>query len=442
MQGSARPPLRLPGGVYYGWAIVAVSFAVNVVASPMNPLILSFFLPPMTSDMGWSRSDLGWALTLRMAGSGVALPLLGRMVDRHGTRWLGVGASLLAGATLAGLALAHDLWLLYLLFFLSGLAGMSGPGGALLTAVPAAKWFVRKRGRALAITAAGLGFGTTLAIPLTQLLISAVGWRAAWVVFGVAIWAVAVPLFAIFMRREPEDVGLYPDGAPAPASRLAAPASAVTSPAGDLSLREAVRTPVLWLILGAQIVLQFTVSGTLLHRTSFWQLQGLSPALVAVGTAVDPFMVIFAALAFGFLGERLKVRYLGMLGGLFWATCMLPMLLYQEGHAYFIFLHNFIWALAAGANINFQNLVWPSYYGRRYLGTIRGVLLPLSMAAGALGAPLYGYLIDHGGGYGMAWALSLVGMAGAGAAYLFARPPRRAATAEPATAPAGGRPTA
>ena len=96
-----------------------------------------------------------------------------------------------------------------------GLVGMSGPG-ALVTSVPVLKWFVRDRGRAIAFTSLGIPIGAVLFVPLTQILIDGVGWRMAWVVLAIIGVAVIVPLSAVFVRRQPEDMGLLPDGCPSP----------------------------------------------------------------------------------------------------------------------------------------------------------------------------------------------------------------------------------
>src|SRR5690606_12265941 len=99
---------------------------------------------------------------------------------------------------------------------ISGLAGLGGPGGQLLTQVPLAKWFVRRRGRALAIATAGLGGGTVAAIPVTQWLVDGVGWRDTSLIYGVLVAGLVIPISLVFVRRSPEDLGLYPDGDPEP----------------------------------------------------------------------------------------------------------------------------------------------------------------------------------------------------------------------------------
>src|SRR5207253_765518 len=91
-------------------------------------------------------------------------------------------------------------------------AGFGVPSGALLTTVPIGKWFLFRRGRAMALATIGNPAGTVVAIGIAQTLIVTVGWRTAWLVLGLFLIAVAVPGMLLFMRRSPEDHALLPYG--------------------------------------------------------------------------------------------------------------------------------------------------------------------------------------------------------------------------------------
>jgi MFS family permease len=407
---------------FYGWVIVASAFMVNVVGAPMNAVVVSFFIGPISDDLGVSRSAIAWALTFRIVVAGLTAPFLGPLIDRYGSRWLGTFAGVYTGATLMGLYFVDSIWSLYLMFALSGLMGFGAPGGSLLIAVPVAKWFVVRRGRAMAIATAGAPLGTVFGIFAAQALIHSIGWRGAWVVFGIGLWAVMVPLFAFFMRRTPEDMGLNPDGASSvPLSQSGANP---TQGEVDWPLRKVLRAPVMWMLVLAFAMNQFVGSGTLVHRVSSFEADGLSDGLIGVGIAAEPLTFVAMALVFGMVIERAVPRFIGALGLTFMALAVLPMLFFVDGHNYFIFIHSFLWGAGAGAGMNFMNVVWPSYFGRKHLGSIRGFILPITIIAGGLGPPMYGYIIDSWGGYTVAWSVTLISMIGAGTLYLFAKPPK------------------
>ena len=415
--------------MYYGWVIVAVAWLANMVAATMNPVVFSIFIDPMREELGLSLSGIAWAISIRMLTGGVAAPFMGRLIDSYGARWLGFLGGLTGGAVLVSLYFVDNIWLIYALFAVSGISGFGTFGGQLLTIVPAANWFVAKRGRATSIAATGLGVGTALGVPLGLYLINTVGWRWAWVVFGLAIWAVILPCYAFLMRRRPEDLGLLPDGRLPQTEAAAAgesgevPAAAAPVEEVNWTLGQAVRTPVLWFMLLSLTIYMFSSSGVLFLRVPYWNELGIEATHIALGVAADPFTVIFAMLFFGFLAERYPVRFMAVLGGVWRAISMVPLAI-GGGHAANVYIHNVTWGVGSGAFAAAQNLLIPTYCGRAAQGAIRGISLPLMIAAGALGAPGTAYLVDSGVGAGVIWQLGLWMMLLAGLMFFFLKPPK------------------
>src|SRR3954469_24161202 len=107
---SARMVRAQAARFYYGWGIVAPSMAVNIASSPLNAGVFSFFVAPMSDDLGWSRGALSWAFTWRLVVAGLSAPLLGALIDRFGPRVLGAIAGTIAGLSLLGFANVHSLW--------------------------------------------------------------------------------------------------------------------------------------------------------------------------------------------------------------------------------------------------------------------------------------------------------------------------------------------
>ena len=428
MQKLPTVPIPIPSRLYYGLVVVATALVINMATAPLSPVIFSFFIAPMSEEMGWSLGAVSLGLTFRLVASGLTAPLIGLIIDRFGPGFLGLVAGLVAGGSVIGLFFTRELWLFYLLFAISGGVGLGGgPGGNLLTMVPVAKWFVSKRGRAMSIATLGMAAGTVIAIPAGQWMIQEIGWRDAWVVFGVVVAATIVPVSFLFLRGSPSDLGLKPDGFSG--TQVELPSADIDSRQNlatktDWTAREALRHPVLWLILVAVGMGGFALAGTLLHRVAYWRDTGMSPGLVAFGTIMDPLTVIFSIMIFGFIGERVKTRYLGLFGGLGFSLSMVPMIL-STGQPFTIFAHNMIWATAGGAYVTANNLIWPNYFGRRYLGTIRGIVFPVQVAATGMGPPVYGFLLDGGLDPATLWMISTGMFAAAGLLLLLARPPEQ-----------------
>jgi MFS family permease len=425
--------------VFYGWVIVAVGWSANLVAATMNPVVFSVFIDPMRDELGLSLSGMAWVISVRMLTGGIMAPLVGRLIDRYGARWLGFFGGFLSGGVLISLYFVYNVWLMYALFAISGISGFGTFGGQLLTIVPAANWFVVKRGRTTSIAATGLGVGTAIGVPIALFIINTVGWRWAWVGFGLAIWAVILPGYGFLMRRRPEDLGLLPDGAVAQTSPVSDDPSAVPDQPEKAeeeevswTLSQALHTPVLWFLLMALTIYMFATSGILFLRVPYWNELGVSSQAIAFGVAADPFTVIFAMLFFGFLAERYPVRFMAVIGGVWRAISMIPLLI-GGSYSGYVFLHNITWGVGSGAFAAAQNLIIPTYYGRTAQGAIRGISLPLMIAAGALGAPATAFLIDAGVKATFVWQVGLGLMLFAGLMFFFLKPPKyRQESATPA----------
>ena len=414
---------------FYGWVIVAAAWLANFTTVSLNPLVFAFFIDVMSKDLGVSRSTLVLGITVRMIAGGLFAPVLGHIVDRYGARWPGVAAGILASVALVGFGLSDNIWVLYALFLLSGLTGFSIVGGNVLTIVPPANWFVVKRGRALAISSAGQLLGSAAMAIAAAYMIETVGWRAAWIIFGITAFIGVVPTYALLMRRRPEDMGLLPDGAtasPAPSTQRVVAIRAAHATRGtdrDYTLRDALRTPVWWMNLASFTILAFAISPFLLFRNHYWsESLGFSPALIAIGVALDPFCFAMANMAMGITAERIPIRYTGVIGGAIRSLGLLP-LTFGMTQPSSVILHNVVWGTGSGTTSVFQTMVIPDYFGRAHQGTIRGVTTLAMVVVSSFGAPIGGYLLDQGLSYEVFWWAIFAGVSLSSAAFFFQKPP-------------------
>ena len=401
---SRRPPIMLPRGIFYGWVIVAVSFMGNWITAPINPVVFSIFIVSIREDLGVSLGTLAWCISLRQIAAGFAAPVLGQLVDRYGPRWLGMGCAAWAGACLCAVSFASSIWWMYALFFLSGFSGFGVfGGGQILTGVPPANWFVAKRGRAVSYAAMGGGLGTACWAIISSYLVTIIGWRDAWFYYGIIIPAVLVPAYGILMRRRPEDVGLYPDGAASPPIEGAAMPGPGTPARGaalsrqtsetNFTLRQALRTSALWLMVLAFMFHTFATNSILFLRVPYWTDLGVSPGWIGIAVASDPFVVMLFTLLFGYMAERYPVVFITATGGVFRALSMAPLLVVSP-HAAWAFAHNITWGVGSAGMGTGQNIAIPNYFGRLAQGAIRGFTAPIMISAGSVSPPLIGYLLD------------------------------------------------
>ena len=131
----------------------------------------------------------------------------------------------------------------------------------------------------------------------------------------------------------------------------------------------------------------------------------------------------FSTLAFGFVADRVQTRYLGFVGGAGVGVAMLFMAFATDA-LWMLLAYNIAWGLAIGAYITVNNIIWPNYYGTRFLGTIRGIVFPVSVATAAVSAPFYALLLDLAPDERYVWGVTSAAFVMAGLLLLVARPPK------------------
>ena len=398
------------GRLYYGWVIVGVMSAAMALSMALGTLNFGLFIRPMGDHLGIGRASFGWAQTARATASALTSPLVGRLIDRFGSRVLLAVAAALSGVALVGVANITEPWQMVAIFAITGLVDLVGPG-SLVTTVPVAKWFVRRRGRAMGLTALGTIVGGVIFLPLTQFFIDTLGWRRAWLALAAIGAGPIVFISLLLVRRAPEDLGLAPDGdAPADtgAGSLALQEEEPRVPSGarevSWTLQEAVRSFVFWRLVFVFSIIMLAVSSAGLHRLPNFVDQGLAPQLVAFATAVETVAVGVSTFFIGFLVERFQVRFLGgttliVLSGAMYFTIIgdTPLLL---------FLAMITFGIGIGGMVFLQNFLWADYFGREHLGSIRGAVTPVTLIFAGIGAPLAGYVRDGTGSYNLSgqWA--------------------------------------
>jgi MFS family permease len=87
--------------VFYGWYIVGATVAMNLLLSVTYFQGFQAFFLPILHEMGWSRTLLSGAFSLRQVENGLLSPLVGMMVDRLGARKIILGGLLLGCAGMA-----------------------------------------------------------------------------------------------------------------------------------------------------------------------------------------------------------------------------------------------------------------------------------------------------------------------------------------------------
>lgn len=412
--------------LFYGWVIVATMFVVNFSTMATGTLNYGLFVLPMQRDLALSRATFGWMQTVRRLTTGLLSFAVGWMIDRYGPRaYVPVSAVLICGC-LVLVSFSTQAWQLMLFFGLVGASGLAAPNG-IVTSVPVAKWFVRRRGRALALAGAGLGIGGIVFLPVTQWLIDAYGWRGTWRILALLFLVMSVPAAALFLRRQPEDMGLQVDGDP-PEEAAGPDGEGASSPppAPEVvwTVSEAFRTGTMWKLMAVFALAGVAQGGASFHRIPYFVEKGYDPLTVSWSFAADAGGAAAMSLVAGWLADRVPIRYLAAVSFSGFVVAILLMIYVSSVQT--MFLSTIIFGCSVGVGMIVHSYIFAAYYGRAFLGTIRGIVMPINLLSAGLGAPLVGYLHDYSGSYMLAWWTLLGIYACTAALMLTALPPRKA----------------
>ncbi len=135
---------------YYGWLIVGAQFTAVMATAGPTTWAFGIFAIPMEEELGWSRGTLFGGITVRMVIGVALMPLASRLMDNP--KWpllIMLSTSILYAVSLMMVALVDTVFQYYLVTgVLGGLSAAGASGGLYQALTP--KWFVSKRGRAVA----------------------------------------------------------------------------------------------------------------------------------------------------------------------------------------------------------------------------------------------------------------------------------------------------
>lgn len=417
---------------YYGWVILLISALASFTSAPGQTYTFSVFQDSFIEDLGISSTTVS---ALYMAGSLTAagcVIFVGRGLDRFGPRIMLAASALALGLGALWLSRVDGPWQLYV-----GFAIMRTFGQGALQLIPSTMvsiWFVRRRAFALALMALGgaIAGGT---FPLyADALIDGVGWRSAWVVIAITAWGLLIVPAILFVRTSPESVGLLPDG---DVESEREQEGAGTSPARyerTWTVSQAMRTRALWLLIFAGSAQSLVGTGVMFQQVSIMTSKGLSTSAAAGVFAVFAPTAISGQFISGYLAGRFKARYL--LAGGQMGIVISVILLLNASELWQAYLYGAVLGVTMGFLMNTNQAIWPVYFGRRNLGSIRGVTNFGMMTAAAFGPLPLALALDITGSYTTGLVVYMILPPLCGVAALFAGNPLsgRPESDEPATA--------
>jgi len=380
---------------HYRWVICALLFFATTI-NYIDRQVLGILASPLQKELGWSESQYGWIAAAFTGAYAVGLVVVGRLMDRLGTRKGFSIAVIFWSVAAMGHALARTA-------FGFGIArgglGLSEAGNFPAAIKTVAEWFPKKeRALATGIFNSGSNVGAIVA-PLTVPWIAInYGWRRAFIITGALgfVWLV----FWITLYRKPEEHPrvsraelAYIQSDPAepvvkiPWARLLPHRQTWAFAAGKFCT-----DPIWWFFL-------FWLP-KFLHETYGLTLSGLGPPLVVIYLAAD-----VGSIGGGWLSSTLIKSGRSVNAGrktamLICALCVVPIIFAVRASGLLVAVGLIALATAAhqGWSANLYTLVSDTF-PRRAVGSVVGIGGFAGAASGMLIATVTGYLLQWTGSY-------------------------------------------
>ena len=391
-----------PSRVFYGWIVVAASAAIVCVG--MGALFsLGVFLKPMAETMGWSRGAISTVALLNWIAMGLGSFVWGALSDRLGTRAVAVAGGLLLGLGLVLSSQVQALWQLNVTFGL--MVGFAvGAFYAPLTST-ATKWFTVRRGLAVALVSAGIGFGILLIAPLARALTSAWDWRVAMLVLGDLAWLVIVPVALLLREPASED----------------RPAPAPGATRREYTTREVLAAPQFWAIALTHFACCAAHSGPIFHMVTHATDQGVAVMAAATVFGISGLASIAGRVGGGLLADRFGAKPT-LITGLAIQAAMIFGYLFARDLGAFVGLA-LVFGAAYGGVMPLYALVTREYFGEKVMGTAYGAVFLISTLGMGVGSFAGGAIYDRLGAY--TWLFlgsAAIGVMAVVLAFTFRRP--------------------
>ena len=382
---------------YYGWYVVAALFFATFTGVGARQGF-GIFVETWEKDFGVSTSVISIAAAVGWIANGVSQPIFGILSDRLGGKPILVFGTLVLGIGTIAVAASPNPWVLMILYglvcsFASGAVSFT-PAGTIVS-----RWFIRNRGKAMGLLAAGGSVSGIVMIPFLAYFLLATSWQTVWIVVGVFTIVVGVPLLAIVLKNHPKDMGLLPDGnAPVGDSNAEninvdlRGEHELKAPLSSDSWRDSFRSAPMWQLSIAYWVCGVTTASISVHFVRWASSEGIAPQNAAVAFGVLSAINAIGVFTVGYFSDRMQRK--NLLGAVYLIRGLaFVSLVVLPGYSA-------LWAFAiiGGASwlatVPLTTSIAADVYGVKHIGVLAGLINFSHQLGGGLAVILFGLVFD------------------------------------------------
>ncbi|MGD2200046.1 MAG: MFS transporter [Candidatus Bathyarchaeota archaeon] len=357
--------------MYFGWYTVLAGAIIACWGYGSWYYGMSALFTPLIAEYGWTRAQLSAAFSMRSIEGGLEGPIGGMLIDRYGPKKITIISTIIASLGLLLVLFVRDIWQFVIVWgFVVSLGFNLGLYDTVNAAV--AKWFVRKRGRAISLVTIGGGLGAPVVVPVMTWIIVNYGWRSALIFVSLSTLVICLPLAWFWMKdHPPEHYGLLPDGDTViKTSDVEDNDRENAIEEYEFTPKQALRTRSFWTMLIAFALNGGILAMVTMHQMPYLEDIGIDPLAAAGVLGLMATMSLPGRVVFAWVGDRWGERRALMLG---YALKTVGLLIWTTARTIpQIMVFVVLFGLGYGGTIPVQTSLRASFFGRKAYATITG----------------------------------------------------------------------
>lgn len=388
---------------HYGWVIFSLSMTNLLVEGGIKNIVPVVYVA-LRNTFHWSAAATAGIFSLGGLTGALCAPLLGRLLDRLGPRYLFPLGGLLILLGYLTSSYVTQLWQLYILYGILATVGENSIS-SFTTAATLSPWFPRNRGRMLGLADAGNSLGQVIFLPLAQLLIATIGWRHTFRLFGLLFFLLVAPANFLLQRPPPTQSDVVKEGR-SWGTRTSSSQSII---ADAPRMRQILRHPLVWFLVMARLLATMSTHLTQVHMVAFFIAAGYNPLLAASAMGAVGLVGLVGRPLSGTLSDVLGREVVYTVGSAMQIGSIVALLTLGDGQRLWpILLFIALSGLSDGIGGLVVGAKAADLFPTRTLGTVMG-LVQMGRGLGIMVGPLLGGLLfDLQGHYGAAYVLAVV----------------------------------
>ena len=411
---------------FYGWKLVGALWFLDMLNMGFPLYCAAVIHVYMLKQIPMDRATFGLGYSLLNFFIGVPSLLIGAVIVRWGIRvTLVIGAGLIGAGSLWMALVVRSPW-----EYVVGFGVIIGTGIGFGTVMPLAtvitRWFVRWRGRAMAIAFTAWGVAGFVGAPEFNRLLESNGgnFRMAWLIIA-GLAAASAAIAWLFVVERPEDLDQHPDGDPPEVEPTRPQQGGVARVRPSWSPSEAYRTRAYWLIFIGSIACQYPFFFFTAHGILTLKVAGFSAAAAAWAMGLFTLGGLGGRIVGGVLVDKIAERFAFVIGLAFYVAGTYLALRISAHTPWIADAAAMCYGAGMGSAFICLNTITGNYFGPAAFPRLNGTMMMLSGAVCSLAGVVGGKLFDATGSYASAFLLNLAVCAAGIAALLFAKMPER-----------------